>query len=119
MKEIQTGIAELKAEREQQTEWMKRYAMSMDWQTLGPLRADLVLAFAERAMALLSKTDPSLAPEAIKDDRDRIPMLAAVVAGIPEEVYAGWGMRGYREMMRRQFTAVSSSDIYFPYIVLF
>ncbi len=109
MKEIQTGIAELKTERKQEMESWKTDAIARDWQRLGPLRADLFLAFAERAMTLLSKTDPSLAPEAIKDDRDRIPMLAGFVAGILEEVYEGWGMRGYQEMMRRQFTAVSPS----------
>ncbi|KAL8897520.1 MAG: hypothetical protein Q9207_007183 [Kuettlingeria erythrocarpa] len=63
---------------------IKTDAISRDWQRLGPLRADLFLAFAEKAMVLLSKTDPSLAPEAIKDDRERIPMLARVVAAIPE-----------------------------------
>lgn len=107
IEETRKGIEELKAERERQMDWMDTYMMRTDRREFKPLRADLFLAFAEKAMALLSRTHPSLVPEAIKDDRSRIPMLAELVAAIPEEVYEAWGLPGYQGLMRRSFTAVS------------
>ncbi|KAL8919587.1 MAG: hypothetical protein Q9208_006704 [Pyrenodesmia sp. 3 TL-2023] len=113
-KEIRKEIDELKAERKREMDWMITCMMHRDRRKIDPLTADLFLAFAEKAMALLSRTHPSLVPEAIKDDRCRIPILADVVAAIPEEIYERSPQGQGTKKVDVQIASVEPPP-YFPY----
>ncbi|KAL8835101.1 MAG: hypothetical protein Q9170_003457 [Blastenia crenularia] len=106
-KRIAKVTEQLSALREQ-TERLSSIYASADKMDLGPLVADLFLAFAEKAIVLLSKSNPSLVPAILDNDQSRLQMLADFVASIPENMYEDWGLPGYENLMRDAFLAITS-----------
>ncbi|KAL8951234.1 MAG: hypothetical protein Q9222_002779 [Ikaeria aurantiellina] len=106
-------IAKIREDMEELTEWFAR----KDKTVLRHLEADIFLAFAEKAVILLSNSDPALIAAQLRNDQSRIAVLAEFVTSIPESTYERWGLPGYQDIMRQNFLKKASTSLprYFPY----